>query len=319
MSSTSLTDFRNQFLSKVKSRLVGFDVSNSSDSDLIIQSALLKGFDAVSRFDAITPEAVSPLELMTGSELELYLGDASNRQSFELVLSSPEAMKAIASSVGAMGALSTSSKAMTALAASSTAMTALAASSTAMTALAASLNARTVLFANATAMSTLSGSSMAIAKMASGAAGLDPTSWADMVALAASATAMSALAASATALAAMNASDTAMNALYASPLITKTSYGSGATWATQTTIRTGIGLFVRLTSKAGCAGWGEGNVSNEQMTYDGTNVLYAERNANPYNHTALTSTPRLPIRRFASSLSYRGYMAIEVAFIPLTA
>ncbi|MEY4592701.1 MAG: hypothetical protein RIR18_1596 [Pseudomonadota bacterium] len=309
MSSTSLTDFRNQFLSKVKSRLVGFDVSNSSDSDLIIQSALLKGFDAVSRFDAITPEAVSPLELMTGSELELYLGDASNRQSFELVLSSPEAMKAIASSVGAMGALSTSSKAMTALAASSTAMTALAAS----------LNARTVLFANATAMSTLSGSSMAIAKMASGAAGLDPTSWADMVALAASATAMSALAASATALAAMNASDTAMNALYASPLITKTSYGSGATWATQTTIRTGIGLFVRLTSKAGCAGWGEGNVSNEQMTYDGTNVLYAERNANPYNHTALTSTPRLPIRRFASSLSYRGYMAIEVAFIPLTA
>ena len=110
-----------------------------------------------------------------------------------------------------------------------------------------------------------------------------------------------------------------MDALYASPLILKVNYASAGTWATQTTLRSGIGLFVRLTTKAGNAGWGEGNMANEWVTYDGANVMYSERAANPYNHTALTASPRLPMRRFASSLSYRGYAAVEFAFIPLTA
>ena len=92
MPSTNLTDFRTQYLAKVKGRLTAADVANSSDTDLILQSALLKAYDSVNRFDSITPEAVAPLETMTSAELDAYLLDASNRQSFELVLSSPEAM-----------------------------------------------------------------------------------------------------------------------------------------------------------------------------------------------------------------------------------
>ncbi|MFZ5463350.1 MAG: hypothetical protein ACOZB1_07455, partial [Pseudomonadota bacterium] len=128
MPSTNLTDFRNQYLAKVKGRLTSADITNASDTDLILQSALLKAYDTVNRFDSITPEAVAPLETMTGAELDDYLLDASNRQSFELVLSSPEAMNAVAASSTAMNAVAASSTAMNAVAASSTARTALLAS-----------------------------------------------------------------------------------------------------------------------------------------------------------------------------------------------
>ena len=73
MPSTNLTDFRTQYLAKVKGRLTAADVANSTDTDLILQSALLKAYDSVNRFDSITPEAVAPLETMTGAELGSYL------------------------------------------------------------------------------------------------------------------------------------------------------------------------------------------------------------------------------------------------------
>ena len=57
MSSTNLTDFRNQYLAKVKGRLTSADITNASDTDLILQSALLKAYDAVNRFDALGPDA----------------------------------------------------------------------------------------------------------------------------------------------------------------------------------------------------------------------------------------------------------------------
>jgi hypothetical protein len=170
---------------------------------------------------------------------------------------------------------------MTAVAASSTAMTAVAASSTAMTAVAASSTA--------------------------------------MTAVAASSTAMTAVAASSTAMSAINANDVALNALYASPLISKVSYSSAQVWSSTQVLRNGAGLFVRLTTKAGVAGWGEGSASNEWITYDGTNVTYAERNANPFNHTATTAAaPRHPARKFSSSLAIRPYQALEIAYIPLS-
>ena len=140
-----------------------------------------------------------------------------------------------------------------------------------------------------------------------------------MAAVAASSTAMAAVAASSTAMAAMNASVAAMNALYASPLIKKVNYSSTQIWASTATLRSGITLFVRLTTRAGVAGWGEGNASNEWMVFDDTQLNYAERSANPYNHTASTSSPRLPMRRCASSLQIRPYQACEVAYIELIA
>ena len=110
-----------------------------------------------------------------------------------------------------------------------------------------------------------------------------------------------------------------MNALYASPLVTKVNYSSGKVWPNAVTLRSGITLFVRLITRAGAMGWGEGATGNEWMVFDDAQVNYAERNANPYNHTASTSSPRLPMRRCASSLQIRPHQACEIAYIALTA
>ena len=196
MSSTNLTDFRNQFMTVTKGRMLATDLSALTDGQLIVQSVLLSAYDKVNKFDAITPEAIAPLETMTGAELNAYLTDASNRQSFEQVLASAEAMKALATSIGAIAAIAASEKAMTALAASSV--------------------ARPLLLGSAYYASTMRESAMAIGKMAAGLSGLDPSGYVDVSALAASSVAMSALAASSVAMSALAASSVARSALFAS-------------------------------------------------------------------------------------------------------
>ena len=116
----------------------------------------------------------------------------------------------------AMNAVAASATAMNAVAASATAMTAVAASATAMNAVAASATARTAVRGSTVAMTAVGAVNMAIGKFAAGEAGLDPTAWADMTAVAASSTAMNAVLASATAMTAVAASSTAMNAVAAS-------------------------------------------------------------------------------------------------------
>ena len=215
--------------------------------------------------------------------------------------------------------MAASSTAMTAVIASSTAMTAVAASSTAMTAVAASSTAMTAVIASSTAMTAVNANDQAVRIWMLAGTNQVWSNFASVAAVAASSTAMNAVAASSTAMNAMNASDTAMNALYASPLVTKVNYSSTQVWSSTVTLRSGTTLFVRLITKAGVAGWGEGNTDNEWMVFDGAQVNYAERNANPYNHTASTSSPRLPMRRCASSLQIRPYQACEITYIALTA
>lgn len=256
MSSTNLTDFRNQYLTRTKLRLTAIDLSTADDKALIVASALLRGYDSVNRFDAIVPEAISSLESMTWPELNTYLQDASNRQAFEQILSSQEAMKAIAASGAAMasialcsiamtaiaansvamtaitassvamGAVSSSSLAMTAVAASNVAMTALVASNLAMNAVGSNGASMTALSINSTAVATILASSQAMsimgartfasAQMIGGIIGLPQFTYMDMASLAASATAMAAVVTSATATAVMAASTTAMAAVAAS-------------------------------------------------------------------------------------------------------
>ena len=132
------------------------------------------------------------------------------------VVSSSVAMTAVAASQTAMAAVAASSTAMTAVAASQTAMTAVAASPTAMAAIWQSSTAVQVVQNNATAWSTFTGaSSSVIGKTVAILSGLDPNSYADMTAVAASQTAMAAVAASSTAMAAVAASSTAMAAVIA--------------------------------------------------------------------------------------------------------
>jgi len=227
MASADLTDFRNRFLTKAKATLLAVDVENADRNTLIINSALLRGYDSVNKFDAIGPDAIYLLTLMTGAELDTYLSDPANAASFEAILASTEARTALLNSSTAMTAVAASSTAMAAVAASSTAMAAVIASSTAMAAVIASSTAMTAVAASSTAMAAVIASSTA------------------MAAVIASSTAMTAVAASATAVSAMNASATAKTALYNSPIRTLI-LKAGASWQQPfMAVSSGSGLFVK--------------------------------------------------------------------------
>ena len=146
---------------------------------------------------------------------------------------------------------------MTAVAASSTAMAAVAASYVAVAAVYGSAVAVDAVKANGTAWATLTGATSAVmGKAVAVLAGLNPGSYADMTAVAASSTAMTAVAASKTALSACRASSTAMaklaasstalSALAASSLVTKYNPTSGNAWTTGTV--NGSGIFIKVIS-----------------------------------------------------------------------
>ena len=110
---------------------------------------------------------------------------------------------------------------MAAVAASSTAMAAIVAAPVAMAALWRSDMAIKALQANATAWKTFTGASSSVmGKTVAILAGLNPSSYADMTAIAASSTAMAAIIANSTALNAVVTSSTAMTAVAASSAAT---------------------------------------------------------------------------------------------------
>ena len=122
---------------------------------------------------------------------------------------------AVGKSIATLAGLSCSAyKDIDAVAASSTAMAAIVAAPVAMAALWRSDTAIKALQANATAWKTFTGASSSVmGKTVAILAGLNPSSYADMTAIAASSTAMAAVAASSTAMTAVAASSTAMTAI----------------------------------------------------------------------------------------------------------
>ena len=148
----------------------------------------------------------------------------ANATALNAVVTSSTAMAAIIANSTALNAVVTSSTAMAAVAASSTAMAAVAASSTAMAAIVAAPVAMAALWrsdtaikalqANATAWKTFTGATSAVmGKTVAILAGLNPSSYADMTAIAASSTAMTAVAASSVATSAIAASTTALTSI----------------------------------------------------------------------------------------------------------
>ena len=125
---------------------------------------------------------------------------------------------AVGKSIATLAGLSCSAyKDIDAVAASSTAMAAIVAAPVAMAALWRSDTAIKALQANATAWKTFTGATSAVmGKTVAILAGLNPSSYADMTAIAASSTAMAAVAASSTAMAAIIANATALNAVVTS-------------------------------------------------------------------------------------------------------
>ena len=133
---------------------------------------------------------------------------------------------------------------MSAVAASSTAMTAVAASSTAMAAIFRSSTAMTAVQNNASAWAIFSNASSAVmGKTVAELAGLNPSGYADMNAIASSSTAMTAVASSSTARTAITNSVTAKNALASSPLKTTVTKGNRNDWENRT-IRKGMGWLI---------------------------------------------------------------------------
>ncbi|WP_162860575.1 hypothetical protein [Pseudothauera hydrothermalis] len=209
MPSTTLTQFRDQYVDRVKQRLLAANVASASDTDLILQSALYKALDAVNRIDVIGPDALALLAGMSGAELEAWLGDIANRQAFEAVVASSTAMQAVLASTSAWSAVVASSTAMQAVAASSTAMQAVASSSTAMQAVAASSTTMQAVAASSTAMQAVASSSTAMQAVAASSTAMQAV-WASDVAA-------DAVLTSSTAKNAVWESDTALTALQANP------------------------------------------------------------------------------------------------------
>ena len=133
------------------------------------------------------------------------------------VAASSTAMAAVASSQTAMTAVINNSTALNAVVSSSTAMAAVASSQTAMAAIFRSSTAMTAVQNNASAWAIFSNASSAVmGKTVAELAGLNPSGYADMNAIASSSTAMTAVAASSTAMAAVASSQTARKAIESS-------------------------------------------------------------------------------------------------------
>ena len=152
---------------------------------------------------------------------------AANETAMAAVAASRVAMSAIIGNSTALNAVVTSSVAMTAVINNAAALNAVVSSQTAMAAVAASYVAVAAVYgsataveavkANETASATLAGATSAVmGKAVAVLAGLNPDSYADMAAVAASQTAMAAIASSSTAMAAVINSEAARTALVSS-------------------------------------------------------------------------------------------------------
>ena len=133
-----------------------------------------------------------------------FLDLVNTRQWIRDIANNPKALAAISASPVAMAAISVERAAIMTIIAVPEFLALVAASEVAMSAVAASEVGRAALWENAQAWERVSASEMAMGKYAAGAAGLDPTLYADMSTVAASSTAMQAVAASGTACAAVN-------------------------------------------------------------------------------------------------------------------
>ena len=202
---------------KLLELLLGSDVADDAVETWLHQFYEFTGWDDLLSDSARCKEmANNPLIWRAAGGSKLAVGKSIATLA-GLSCSAYKDIDAVAASSTAMTAVAASSTAMAAVAASSTAMAAIVAAPVAMAALWRSDTAIKALQANATAWKTFTGASSSVmGKTVAILAGLNPSSYADMTAIAASSTAMTAIIANATALNAVVTSSTAMAAVAAS-------------------------------------------------------------------------------------------------------
>lgn len=193
--------------------LAGLDPANYENIDAVAASDIAMVKVAASK-SAMAAAVRSPIATTTlvGSKIAMTALVASS-VAMDTIAGSQAYMTVLAGNSAAMTIVAGSETAMASVAKSKTAMTAVAASQTAMTAIGKSATARSAVAASTTAMNAICASSMATAKYATGAAGLDPSGYADMTAVAASSTAMAAVAGNTNAMKAVASSAVALNAI----------------------------------------------------------------------------------------------------------
>lgn len=268
---------------------------------------------------------------------------AANSANMNLIAASSTAMNSVASSLPAMSAIASSSVAMSAIVSSSIAMNAIIASSSAMNAIVSSTTAMNAIVANSTALNIIVGSSMAMNTVAASSIAMNAVAGSStaMNSVAASSTAVNAIAANSsavntignnvsaltmlvnnpsnfrlmvmnsTALSTLAGNITAKSTLYS--LSTKHTQAAAATWATVTTVISGRGLLVRMTTFGNPAGWSEGTMTIPYVKFDGTTTEYTRATAtNPYIQSS-----EHPMRYYATSVALYEYNPLEIAYIPL--
>ena len=212
---------------KLLELLLGSDVADDAVETWLHQFYEFTGWDDLLSDSARCKEmANNPLiwraaggsKLAVGKSIATLAGlSCSAYKDIDAVAASSTAMAAVAASSTAMTAIIANSTALNAVVTSSTAMAAIVAAPVAMAALWRSDTAIKALQANATAWKTFTGATSAVmGKTVAILAGLNPSSYADMTAIAASSTAMAAVAASSTAMTAVAASSVATSAIAAS-------------------------------------------------------------------------------------------------------
>ena len=203
---------------KLLELLLGSDVADDAVETWLHQFYEFTGWDDLLSDSARCKEmANNPLIWRAAGGSKLAVGKSIATLA-GLSCSAYKDIDAVAASSTAMAAVAASSTAMAAVAASSTAMAAIVAAPVAMAALWRSDTAIKALQANATAWKTFTGATSAVmGKTVAILAGLNPSSYADMTAIAASSTAMTAI----------QKSPTALNAIAASSMATA-KYAAGA-------------------------------------------------------------------------------------------
>ena len=306
---------------KLLELLLGSDVADDAVETWLHQFYEFTGWDDLLSDSARCKEmANNPLiwraaggsKLAVGKSIATLAGlSCSAYKDIDAVAASSTAMAAVAASSTAMTAIIANSTALNAVVTSSTAMATIVAAPVAMAALWRSDTAIKALQANATAWKTFTGASSSVmGKTVAILAGLNPSSYADMTAIAASSTAMTAIianstalnavvtsstamtavAASSTAMAAVGNSITAMSAIFASstaltalcnsPLAVTT---NASTWGSSSTLLTGKRILVGFSQKQYSDGRNYSSTLGSKTAGSGSGDFTITLNAANYN------------------------------------
>jgi hypothetical protein len=169
--SNNLEQFRTEFLEAMRNDILSVDPADSSPEAKILQSAMLKAYDFVDQYQALTTERTAMILAMTSAEFASWINLPRNQFALVETLSDAVAVEIIFLDASASNVIVSSVVAMAAVAASATAMAAVLGSSLAFNRIIKNDAARTALVNDATSRASLNSSRAALETMMNGNTG----------------------------------------------------------------------------------------------------------------------------------------------------